>query len=42
MKNLLEKNTQQKKAPFSMTIGNVELMHECSPKHSCMATARMK
>ena len=25
-----------------MTIENVELMHECSPKDSCMETARMK
>ena len=24
-----------------MTIGNVELMHECFPKHSCMGSARM-
>ena len=46
MKNTMEEKTQQKKskkqAPFSMAIGNVELMHECSPKHSCMGTARMK
>ena len=28
--------------PFSMTIRNVELMHECFPKHSPMGTARMK
>ena len=25
-----------------MTIGNEELMHECSPKHLRMGTARMK
>ena len=25
-----------------MTIGNVELMHECFPKHLRMETARMK
>ena len=25
-----------------MVIGNVELMHECFPRHSCMRTARMK
>ena len=41
-----KKKTQQKKskkqAPFSMAIGNVELTHECSTKHSCMGTARMK
>ena len=40
-----KKYTQQtkakKQAPFSMAIGNVELMHEYSPKHSCMGTARM-
>ena len=28
--------------PFSMAIGNVELMHECFTKHLCMGTARMK
>ena len=27
--------------PFSMAIGNGELMHECFPKHSRMGTARM-
>ena len=26
--------------PFSMAIVDVELMHECFPKHSCMGTAR--
>ena len=31
------------KVPFSMAIGNVELMHKCFPKHSrMMRTARMK
>ena len=25
-----------------MSIGNEELMDECSPKHSCMGTARNK
>ena len=28
--------------PFSMVIGNGELMHECFPKHLRMGTARMK
>ena len=28
--------------PFSMDIRNWELMHECSPKHSRMGTARME
>ena len=28
--------------PFGMAIGNVELMHECFPKHSRIETARMK
>ena len=28
--------------PFSMAIGNGELMHECFPKHLCMGTARLK
>ena len=38
----MEKNIHTKKAPFSMAIRNVELMHECFPKHSCKGTARMK
>ena len=25
-----------------MAIGNVELMHECFPKHLCKGTGRMK
>ena len=28
--------------PFSMAIGNEELMHECAPKHLRMGTARLK
>ena len=28
--------------PFSTTIGNVELMQECFPKHLFMGTTRMK
>ena len=32
----------KKQAPFSMAIGNVELIHECFPKHSRMGTARIK
>ena len=28
--------------PFSMAIGNGELMQEYFPKHSCMETARLK
>ena len=35
---LLEKNT----VPFSMAIGNEELMHACFPKHSLIRTERMK
>ena len=34
--------SQKKQVPFSMAIGNAELMHECFPKHSHMETARMK
>ena len=34
--------SEKKLAPFSMAIGNVEIMHECSHKHFCMGTARMK
>ena len=36
--SFLEKN----KVSFSMAIGNVELVHECFPKHSRMGTVRMK
>ena len=32
---------RKKKVPFSMAIGNGELMHECFPKHLSMGTARM-
>ena len=32
----------KEEVPFSMAIGNGELMHECFPKHSPMGTARMK
>ena len=28
--------------PFSMAIGNEELMHECFPIHSRMGTARIE
>ena len=31
-----------KKDPFSMAIGNVELIHKCFPKHPSMETARLK
>ena len=33
---------RKKKVPFSMAIGNEELMHECFPKHLGIGTARMK
>ena len=33
---------RENEVPFSMAIGNGELMHECFPKHSRMGTARMK
>ena len=32
----------KEQVPFSMAIGNGELMHECFPKHSRMGKARMK
>ena len=32
----------KKEVPFSMAIGNVELMHCCFLKHSRKDTARMK
>ena len=32
----------KKKVPFSMAIGNGELMHECFPKYLSIGTARMK
>ena len=31
----------KKQVPFSMAVGNVELMHECFPKHLHMGRARM-
>ena len=31
-----------KQVPFSMAIGNVELMHECFPKRQRMGITRMK
>ena len=33
---------RKKKVPFSMAIGNGELMHDCFPKYFRMGTARMK
>ena len=32
----------ERKVPFSMAIENMELMHECSPEHLRMGTARLK
>ena len=34
--------SQKKKVPFSMAIGNGELIHESFLKHVSMGTARMK
>ena len=33
---------RNEEVPFSMAIGNGELMQECFPKHSRMGKARMK
>ena len=33
---------ERNEVPFSMAIGNWELMHECFPKHPSMGTARIK
>ena len=33
---------QKIQVPFRMAIVNIELMHECSLKHSSKETARMK
>ena len=33
---------ERNEVPFCMAIGNLELMHECFPKHSHMGTERMK
>ena len=38
---LLFRLAKKASIPFSMAIGNVELMHECFPTHSGMRTARM-
>ena len=32
----------KKQVPFSMAIGNVELMHKFFPKHLRMGTTRLK
>ena len=34
--------SEQKQVPFSIAIGNNELMHEYFPKHSRMGKIRMK
>ena len=33
---------RQQEVPFTMAIGNEELVHECFPEHSRMGTARVK
>ena len=33
-------SARREQVPFSMAIGNWELMHECFPKHPRMGTAR--
>ena len=33
-------SARREQVPFSMAIGNVELMRECFPKHPRMGTAR--
>ena len=33
-------SARREQVPFSMAIGNGELMHECFPKHQRMGTAR--
>ena len=32
-------SSRKNKGPFSMAMGNVELVHECSPKHLIMGKA---
>ena len=34
--------TEKIKYKISLAVGDVELMHECFPKHSHMGTARIK
>ena len=34
--------SEKRHAPFSMAIWNVELMHECFPKHWYMGTGEKK
>ena len=34
--------SEKKEVPFSMAIGNEQLMHKCFLKHSRMGTAKMK
>ena len=33
-------SARREQVPFSMAIGNRELMHDCFPKHPRMGTAR--
>ena len=35
-------SARREQVPFSMAIGNGELMHECFPKHPRMGTTREK
>ena len=35
-------SARREQVPFSMAIGNEELMHECFPKHPRMGTVRLK
>ena len=39
---LAPKRERKEEVPFSMAIGNGELMQECFPEHSRVGTARMK
>ena len=39
---LIECLYYERQVTFSMAIENVELMHECSPEHLRMGTARLK
>ena len=34
--------SRKKQEPFGMAIGNVELMHACSPENMYLGTAKMK
>ena len=42
LKDCFASVAREKEGPFSMAMGNVQLIHECSPEHLLMEAARLK